>query len=177
MLDWVVPQEWRIRDAYIADPETGERLIDYADSNLHIVNYSRPIRTVLSWEQLEPRLFTVAGHSDRIPYHTAYFRDEWGFCVSEHQKQRLRARGLETFDVVIDSDLFDGTLSYAEADLPGRSERVVLLYAHTCHPSLANDNLSGIAVATFLARALSGRDLRYTYRVVFAPATIGRLPG
>jgi aminopeptidase-like protein len=175
VLDWEVPQEWSIRDAYIADAAGGERLIDYAQSNLHIVNYSQPVAETLDWDQLEPKLFTVPDHPDWIPYRTTYFRDDWGFCVSEHQKQRLRESGIDQFRVVIDSSLFDGSLSYAESTIAGQSDQTVLFYAHTCHPSLANDNLSGIAVATFLARTLSQRKLRFNYRIVFAPATIGAI--
>ena len=175
VLDWEVPQEWSIRDAYIANAESGERLIDYAQSNLHIVNYSQPVAETLSWEQLEPKLFAVPGHPDWIPYRTTYFRDDWGFCVSENQKRRLRESGVDRFRVVIDSSLFDGSLSYAESTISGQSDQMVLFYAHCCHPSLANDNLSGIAVATFLARMLSQRELRFSYRIVFAPATIGAI--
>ncbi len=175
VLDWQVPQEWEIADAYIADVETGRRLVDYADSNLHVLNYSQPIDAVLTGQALAGHLFSNPDQPDWIPYRTSYFREQWGFCVSEHQKQRLIAEPQRRFRVVIDSRFFPGSLSYAETVLPGRTQDSVLLYAHTCHPSLANDNLSGIIVATFLAKMLRTRSLRYEYRIVLAPATIGAI--
>ncbi len=176
VLDWQVPKEWYLHDAYIADANTGERLIDVADSTLHIVNYSSPVNTEMSWQDLEPYLWTVPQFEDRIPYRTGYFRDLWGFCLSERQKRSI-ADPDRTYRVVIDSEFKHGSLSYAECVIPGESERTVLLYAHCCHPSLANDNLSGLVVATYLALALQKRDLKlkHTYRLVMAPATIGAI--
>ncbi len=175
VLDWEVPQEWRIRDAFIADAISGERLIDLADSNLHVLNYSQPIDQVLDWEELEPHLVTLPDQPDLIPYRTAYFREQWGFCLSENKKLSLRDRRDARLRAVVDCDFFDGSLTYGEVCFPGDSDRTALFYAHTCHPSLANDNLSGIAVATFLAQELARRSRKWTYRIVFAPATIGAI--
>lgn len=174
VLDWHVPHEWNLHDAFIADANTGTRLIDVADSTLHIVNYSRAVNQQMSWQELLPHLWTVPEFEDRIPYRTGYFRDTWGFCLSEIQKKSL-ADPSRSYHVVIDSQSSDGALSYAECQIQGQSERVVLLYTHCCHPSLANDNLSGIVVATFLAQALQSRSLKHTYRIVMAPATIGAI--
>ena len=174
VLDWQVPDEWNLNGAYIADADTGQRLIDVADSTLHIVNYSRAVNMEMSWPELQPHLWTVPEFEDRIPYRTGYFRDTWGFCLSEKQKNSL-ADPARTYRVVIDSEICPGSLSYAECNIAGQSERTVLLYAHCCHPSLANDNLSGLVVATHLAMALQNRDLKHNYRVVMAPATIGAI--
>lgn len=174
VLDWHVPQEWNLRDAYIADATTGTRLIDVADSTLHLVNYSRAVNQKMSWQELLPHLWTVPEFEDRIPYRTGYFRDTWGFCLSENQKSAI-ADSNRTYHVVIDSETSDGSLSYAECEIAGQSQRAVLLYTHCCHPSLANDNLSGMVVATYLAQALQSRSLKHTYRIVMAPATIGAI--
>lgn len=174
VLDWTVPQEWSLRDAYIADASTGKRLIDVAAHTLHIVNYSSPIDTKMSWQELQQHLWTEPGFKDRIPYRTGYFRDTWGFCLSEHQKESI-ADPTRRYHVVIDSAFKDGSLSYAECNIQGTSDRTVLMYAHCCHPSLANDNLSGLVVATQLAKTLQSQLLKHTYRVVMAPATIGAI--
>ena len=174
VLGWEVPQEWSLRDAFIADADTGERLVDIHDSNLHVVNCSMPVDEQMSWAQLEPYLWTVPQFPDRIPYRTGYFRETWGFCLSENQKTRLADRDAG-YRVSIDSRFFAGSLSYGEVDIAGRSDRTVLLYTHCCHPSLANDNLSGIVVASYLAKALQDRQLKHSYRIVMAPATIGAI--
>lgn len=176
VLDWQVPHEWCLHDAYIADAKTGERLIDVADSTLHIVNYSCAVNTKMSWQELEPYLWTIPEFENRIPYRTGYFRDIWGFCLSEKQKRSIADLD-RTYQVVIESEIKPGALSYAECVIPGDSDRTVLLYAHCCHPSLANDNLSGLVIATYLARALKKRKpkLKHTYRIVMAPATIGAI--
>jgi aminopeptidase-like protein len=174
VLDWHVPQEWTLHDAYIADAGTGQRLIDVADSTLHIVNHSRSVNAEMSWDELQPHLSTVPEFEDRLPYRTGFFQKTWGFCLSEKQKNSI-ADPNRLYKVVIDSDTVDGSLCYAECVLPGKSERTVILYAHCCHPSLANDNLSGLVVATQLAQELQTRHLKHTYRIVFAPATIGAI--
>ncbi len=172
VFDWTIPQEWRIRDAFIADSD-GRRVVDYADSNLHIVNGSRPVQKQMSWDELEPHLHSVPDQPSVIPYRTAFFRDTWGFCVTASQRNQLRQGG--PWQVVIDADFFDGSLTLAESQLDGSSDETVLFHCHTCHPSLANDNLSGIVVATHLIKYLRTRDLRLSYRFVFAPATIGAI--
>lgn len=171
VLDWTVPREWNIRDAYIKDA-SGKRVVDYARSNLHVVNYSVPVRSRMSLEELKPHLFTIPEHPDWIPYRTSYYQESWGFCLSHNQMLGL---GQGEYEVCIDSSLQDGSLTYGECYLPGASSDEVLISCHACHPSLANDNLSGLAVATFLAELMAGRSLRYSYRFVFIPGTIGAI--
>jgi aminopeptidase-like protein len=171
VFDWTVPREWNIRDAYIRIPG-GERVVDFRKSNLHVVNYSKPVKATLSLGELKPKLFTIPEHPDWIPYRTSYYKEDWGFCLSQHQLLALENR---SYEVCIDSRLEDGHLSYGECYLPGRSSEEVLISCHACHPSLANDNLSGVTVATHLAKFLAGRDLRYSYRFLFIPGTIGAI--
>ncbi|MFN3193529.1 MAG: DUF4910 domain-containing protein [Aureliella sp.] len=171
VFDWNVPQEWSVRDAFI-ETESGERLVNYADSNLHILNGSSSIDATLQWTELAPHVHSLKDRPSSIPYRTAFLRNEWGFCVTDDVRRNLAAIN-ESLRVRIDSSYFDGSLSYAEWTLDGESEDSVLIYCHTCHPSLANDNLSGIAVAAQLAQQLLTKQRRLTYRFVFAPATIG----
>jgi aminopeptidase-like protein len=171
IFDWTVPDEWNIRDAYIARPD-GERIVDFRNSSLHVVSYSEPVRARLPLEALRERLHSLPGQPDLIPYRTSYYHRTWGFCLSHRQLAELDPG---EYDVVIDSTLEPGHLTYAELKLEGESEEEVLISTYVCHPSLANDNLSGIAVATMLARELSQRPLRHTYRFLFAPGTIGPL--
>ncbi len=171
IFDWAVPDEWNIRDAYIATPD-GTRVVDFQRSNLHVVSYSEPVRTRMPLESLRERLHSLPDQPDVVPYRTSYYNRTWGFCLSHRQLLDL-APG--QYDVVIDSTLEPGHLTYAELRLQGASDEEVLISTYACHPSLANDNLSGIAVATMLARELSQRRLRHSYRVLFAPGTIGPL--
>ena len=172
VFDWTVPKEWTIRDAYVKD-EDGQRLVDFQESNLHVVNYSAPVDAHMSLEELRPHLHTRPDRPNWVPYRTAYYDDEaWGFCLRHRTLETLEEG---TYEVCIDASLEDGALSYGECVLPGETEEEVLLSCHVCHPSMANDNLSGIALATHLAGHLADRSTRYTYRVVFVPATIGAL--
>jgi aminopeptidase-like protein/NADP-dependent 3-hydroxy acid dehydrogenase YdfG len=171
LFDWVVPDEWNIRDAYIADAD-GNRVVDFRRSTLHVVSYSEPVRTTLSLDALRERLHTLPDDPDAVPYRTSYHDRTWGFCLSHRQLLEL-APG--DYEVVIDSTLAPGHLSYAEATIEGEGEEEVLFSTYVCHPSLANDNLSGIAVATMLAKRLQERRLRHTYRFLFAPGTLGPL--
>ncbi|MCB1022253.1 MAG: DUF4910 domain-containing protein [Acidobacteria bacterium] len=172
VLDWEIPKEWNIRDAWVADA-SGKRLIDFRRHNLHVVNYSAPVRRRMRFEELRPKLHTMPGRPDWIPYRTSYYSEDWGFCLSERQLEAFDRD--QEYEVVIDSTLEAGALSYGERLLPGESEDEVLISAHCCHPSLANDNLAGIAVAVALARELEARPRRYSYRFVFAPGTIGAI--
>lgn len=171
VFDWVVPKEWNIRDAYIKDA-SGKRVVDFNASNLHVLNYSIPIRKKMALSELRPHLFTIPEHPEWIPYRTSYYREDWGFCLS-HQQMLALEEGI--YEVCIDSTLTSGYLTYGECYLPGLSDEEVLISCHTCHPSLANDNLSGLSVATALAEFLAGRELRLSYRFVFAPGTIGAI--
>ena len=169
--DWIVPDEWNLRDAHITGPD-GRRVLDWRDSNLHVVSYSEPVRARLSLEKLHERLHTLPEQPDLIPYRTSYYERTWGFCLSHRQLLELPPG---EYEVVIDSTLEPGQLTYAEHRIPGHGTKEVLVSTYVCHPSLANDNLSGIAVATMLAKRLRGRSLRHTYRFLFAPGTIGPL--
>lgn len=171
VFDWTVPKEWNIRDAYIKGPD-GKRVVDFQKSNLHVLNYSTPIRAKIPLAELKPHLFTIPGHPDWIPYRTSYYKEDWGFCLSHNQ---MLALGDGEYEVCIDSTLKAGHLTYGECFIPGRSTEETLISCHACHPSLANDNLSGITVATHLAQLLRGRDLRYSYRFLFIPGTIGAI--
>lgn len=171
VFDWMVPLEWNIRDAYVADRQ-GIRIIDFKQSNLHVVSYSTPISARISLRELKEHLFTLPDHPDWIPYRTSYYKESWGFCLSHRQYLELLD---EDYDVVIDSSLEKGHLTYGEYYLPGETADEVLISCHACHPSLCNDNLSGIAVATFLAKSLQARSRRYSYRFLFLPVTIGAI--
>lgn len=167
--DWTVPREWNIRDAYIKNSR-GEKIVDFQSHNLHVLNYSAPINTRMRLEELRPHLFSLPEKPDWIPYRTSYFNENWGFCITHRQ---LEAMPDDEYDVVIDSSIEPGALSYGELTIPGESEEQILLFAHCCHPSLANDNLSGISVIVELAKILGASSPHYTYRCVFAPGTIG----
>lgn len=171
VLDWEVPREWNIRDAYVADRD-GRRLIDFKAHNLHVVNYSVPVRRVMTREELEPHLYSLPDHPDWIPYRTSYYREHWGFCLRHRDRETL---GPGPFEVVIDSELAPGHLTYGECVIAGTAPGEALIYTHVCHPSLANDNLTGIAVAAALARELRARQPRLTWRFVFGPGTIGSI--
>jgi aminopeptidase-like protein len=171
VFDWIVPEEWNIRDAYIAAPD-GTRVVDFQRSSLHVVSYSEPVRTTLSLEQLRERLHTLPDQPHVIPYRTSYYERTWGFCLSHRQLLELQPGD---YEVVIDSTLEPGHLTYAELGIEGEGDSEVLVSTYVCHPSLANDNLSGIVVATMLAKKLMERRLRHSYRFLFAPGTIGPL--
>jgi aminopeptidase-like protein len=172
VFDWVVPKEWNIRDAYIADAG-GARLVELHNSNLHVVSYSIPVHRKMSFDELKPHLFTMPEHPTWIPYRTSYYKEDWGFCLSHNQLLQMDEQA--EYEVRIDSSLESGSLTYGECFLPGQSSEEVLISCHACHPSLANDNLSGLAVATFLAECLAERELYYSYRFVFIPGTIGAI--
>ncbi|MER5322466.1 DUF4910 domain-containing protein [Streptosporangium roseum] len=171
VLDWTVPREWNIRDAYIKDA-SGARVVDFAESNLHVVGYSVPVSATMSLEELRSHLHTLPDQPDLIPYRTSYYAETWGFCLRENTLAGLPEGD---YEVRIDSTLADGHLTYGEHVVPGRVSDEVLVSCHVCHPSLANDNLAGIAVATRLARRLAESDPWYTYRFLFMPGTIGAI--
>jgi aminopeptidase-like protein len=171
VFDWDVPREWNIADAWIAN-ERGERVVDFRASNLHVLNYSIPIRARMPLAELTPHIFTLPDQPDLIPYRTSYYAERWGFCMAHH---RLAALEEGIYEVCIDSRLEDGHLTYGEYLHQGATEDEVLLSAHICHPSLANDNCSGLALLTLLADRLKTRQTRYGYRFLFAPGTIGAI--
>jgi aminopeptidase-like protein len=171
VFDWTVPKEWNIRDAYVKNTR-GERIIDFRRHNLHVVNYSIPVHRKMSLAELRTHLHTLADQPDWIPYRTSYYEENWGFCLSHNQLQRMRE---EEYEVCIDSALENGSLTYGESYLRGESSAEVLISCHACHPSLCNDNLSSVAIATFLAKYLGEAQLRYSYRFLFIPGTIGAI--
>jgi aminopeptidase-like protein len=172
VFDWTVPQEWAIREAYIADG-AGRRIVDFAESNLHVVSYSAPIDATMTLDELRPHLHTLPEQPTLTPYRTSYYSPDWGFCLPHELLEQLDPA--EQYHVKIDSTLFDGHLTYAECLLPGRTPDELLFSVHVCHPSLANDNLAGIAVATWLAQELVEQDLHHTVRILFLPGTIGSI--
>lgn len=171
VLDWEVPLEWIVRSARL-ETLAGEKIVDIRDSNLHLMHYSWPIDRIVPLSELQGHLHTLPDQPDWIPYRTAYYATTWGFCLSHNQAKRLDE---PAYRVKIDTELRPGSLSYGECVLPGESEEEFLFSIHCCHPSLANDNLSGIAVATALAERLAQRPHRLTYRFVFLPGTIGSI--
>lgn len=173
VLDWEVPREWNIADAYIKDAD-GNRQVDFRQSNLHVLNYSTPIHRRMDLDALRPHIFTLPDQPELIPYRTSYYADAWGFCMSQNQLAVLDSIGGE-FEVCIDSTLEDGALTWGEYLHRGEIADEILLSTHICHPSLANDNCSGLALQTILAKLLSGRTTRYSYRFLFVPGTIGAI--
>jgi aminopeptidase-like protein len=171
LFDWQVPPEWNIEDASVSDAD-GRRVIDFRKHNLHLVSYSEPIRTTLSRTELLKRVHVLTEHPDWIPYRTSYYERSWGFCMSARARDALREG---RYRIEVHSSLAPGALSYGELAIPGATRAEVLFFTHICHPSLANDNTSGMAVATALAEWIAREPRRFTYRFVFAPGTIGSL--
>ena len=171
VFDWIVPKEWNIRDACIKNSK-GEKIVDFKKSNLHVLNYSLPIQKKVSLQELKEHLFTLPEHPDWIPYRTSYYSQNWGFCMTHNQFKNLEE---DTYEVRIDSTLQDGYLTYGEYSIKGDLSDEVLISVHICHPSLCNDNLSGIVLAVSLAKYLSQVSLRYSYRFLFIPGTIGSI--
>ena len=171
VFDWVVPKEWNIHDAFIRN-KNGQKVVDFRQSNLHVVNYSIPVHRRMGLAELRPHLFSLPDSPDWIPYRTSYYKETWGFCLSHRLLETLSD---EEYEVCIDSSLEPGHLTYGELQIPGASEAEVLISCHSCHPSLCNDNLSGMAVATRLAQHLLPLSLRYSYRFLWIPGTIGAI--
>jgi aminopeptidase-like protein len=172
VFDWTVPQEWIVRAAYVIAPD-GRRMLDFADNNLHLVGYSRPFRGRLTRNELDKHLHSLPDRPSAIPYVTSYYTPGWGFCLSHDARQALPEGG---YVVVVDTDLVDGSMTLSECVLPGETDREVLISANTCHPTLANNELSGPLVAAFLYRRLAALPRRrLTYRFVFLPETIGAI--
>lgn len=170
--DWEVPREWVIRDAYIADVD-GNRLVDFKTNNLHVVGYSTSVNSVLSRAELDEHLYSLPELPHAIPYVTSYYRETWGFCLTHDQLAKL---GDGPFRVLIDSEHKVGSLTYGELIIPGNTADEILLSTYVCHPSMANNELSGPVVTTALARWILGlEDRHYTYRIVMVPETIGSI--
>jgi len=171
VFDWVVPKEWNIRDAYIKN-SAGKKIVDFQKSNLHILNYSIPFHGKVNLDELKQHLFSLPDYPDWIPYRTSYYKENWGFCISQRLLDSLPE---DEYEVVIDSSLEAGHLTYGEYYIKGELDEEFLISCHSCHPSLCNDNLSGMGVATQLALFLSQKKTRYSYRFLFIPGTIGSI--
>lgn len=171
VFDWEVPKEWNINDAYIKNAK-GEKIIDFKKSNLHVLNYSAPVKKKVSLSELKEHLFTLPEHPDWIPYRTSYYQENWGFCLSHNQFLELKD---EEYEVFIDSSLKKGRLTYGEYYLEGETTEEVLISCHICHPSLCNDNLSGSVLSTYLAKHLQTNHLKHSFRFLFIPGTIGSI--
>lgn len=170
-LDWEIPLEWNVRAARI-ESMSGETLVDFEASNLHLVGYSSPVDGIFSRADLQRHVHTLECKPSVIPYRTGYYANTWGFCISHAQWEQMTDKA---YRVIIDSDLKVGSMTYAEISLPGSTSDEVLISAHCCHPSLANDNLSGVAIAALTAKRLLGMPRRLSYRILFAPGTIGAI--
>jgi len=171
VFDWSIPIEWNIRDAYVKDSK-GNKVIDFRKSNLHVLNYSIPVQKKVSLQELKEHLFTIPEHPDWIPYRTSYYNENWGFCLSHKDYEKLNE---DSYEVCIDSTLDKGHLTFGEYLIQGQLSDEVLISTHICHPSLCNDNLSGLATTVFLAKQLSIAHLKYSYRFLFIPGTIGSI--
>ncbi len=173
IFDWEVPKEWRIREAWLKGPD-GEKIIDFSDSNLHVINYSGPINARLSLEELRPHLHTIPHLPEATPYVISYYKRRWGFCLPYRIYENLPEEG--EYHAYIDSEFVNGELTTAHAILPGKTDKEILISSYVCHPSLANNELSGPITAAFLYRRLARwKKRRFTYRFVFAPETIGSI--
>jgi aminopeptidase-like protein len=169
--DWEIPKEWNIRDAYIID-QNGNKVIDFKNSNLHVVSYSTPVNRTISLLELQQHLYSIPEQPNAIPYVTSYYQERWGFCLSENQRRAL-VEG--DYQVCIDSELSNGSLTYGELIIPGKSKKEVFLSTYICHPSMANNELSGPTVTTYLAKWIQSQPREYTYRIIFIPETIGSI--
>lgn len=172
VFDWTVPKEWAVNKAYIVTPK-GEKICDFSQNNLHLLGYSVPFTGEISLERLKKHLYTLPDQPSAIPYVTSYYQERWGFCLSQ-QKYDLLEDGI--YKVIIDTNLFDGVLNYGELFIKGKSKKEIFLSTYVCHPSMANNELSGPTVVTFLAKWLEKIDeLEHSYRIVFVPETIGSI--
>ena len=172
VFDWTVPKEWRIRDAWVKNSK-GEKIIDFKEHNLHVLGYSTPVDKKVNLAELKQYLYTQSDQPDAIPYVTSYYKERFGFCLTQEQYDSLPE---DTYHMFIDSELFDGSLTYGELIIPGESEKEILISTYFCHPSMANNELSGPAVSVYLAKWLLGKKYRrYTYRFVYEPETIGSI--
>ena len=172
VFDWEVPLEWNIKDAYVKNSK-GEKVIDFKQHNLHILNYSVSYKGTVSFNELNDHIFTIKEYPNWIPYRTSYYKQMWGFCMKYNDYLKLDP--YDIYEVYIDSELKQGNLTYADTIIPGKSKKEILISTYICHPSMCNDVLSGIVVAIFLAKYLLEKDNYYTYRFVFIPETIGSI--
>ncbi len=172
VFDWTIPKEWKVNDAYIITP-SGNKICSFKENNLHLVGYSTPVHSKLSLFELQNNLYSLTDQPTAIPYITSYYKESWGFCLTQHQRDSLEDGEYEVF---IDSQLFDGSLTYGELLIKGRSDKEIFISTYLCHPSMANNELSGPTVTTFIAKWLASKaNTRYSYRIIFIPETIGAI--
>jgi len=171
VFDWTVPKEWNIYDAYVIGPD-GNKIIDFKENNLHVVGYSTPVNKTLSLKELQEHLHSLPGQPDAIPYITSYYKERWGFCIKHNYREKLKEGSYKVF---IGSELKNGSLTYGELIIPGESKEEVFLSTYVCHPSMANDELSGPVVTTSLVKWILQKSRKYTYRIIFIPETIGSI--
>lgn len=171
VFDWTVPKEWKVNEAFIIDPD-GKKFCDFKDNNLHLIGYSAFFKNKISLDELQPNLYSLEELPEAIPYITSYYSDNWGFCISQKQRDKLK-KGM--YEVVIDTEHFEGSLTYGEILLEGKSKKEIFISTYVCHPSMANNELSGPTVTIFLAKWLKSLDRNYSYRIIFIPETIGSL--
>ncbi len=172
VFDWEVPQEWYVNEAYIITP-SGKKICNFKENNLHLLGYSIPVQKKINLKELQKHLYSIPDQPSAIPYVTSYYKETWGFCLSQQQRNSLEEGEYEVF---IDSKLFDGSLSYGELLIKGRLDKEIFISTYVCHPSMANNELSGLTVVTFLAKwLLKKKKPEYTYRIVFVPETIGSI--
>jgi len=171
VFDWIIPNEWNIDDAYIED-KNGNKIVDFTKNNLHVVGYSTPVDAWISLADLQQHLHSLENQPDAIPYVTSYYKEYWGFCITHNQRMNLKN---EIYHVYINSSKKPGSLTYGECIIPGNTEEEIFLSTYICHPSMANNELSGPVVLTYLTKWLCSQPCRYTYRVIFIPETIGSI--
>lgn len=176
VFDWTVPDEWNIKDAFVMDKD-GKKIIDFKKNNLHVLGYSCPIDQRMQFEELDQHLYSLPEQPNAIPYVTSYYQKKWGFCLTENKRRNLRSQPQKEYFVKIDATLKPGFLNYAELKIPGKTSKEIFLSTYVCHPSMANNELSGPVVAAALAKWIQRKasDIRYTYRIVFIPETIGAI--
>ena len=171
VFDWAVPKEWNIKDAYVMD-EDGKKIVDFQENNLHILGYSTPINKIVSLSKLQEHLYSLPDSPDAILYATSYYKERWGFSITHNKRKKLKNGNYKVF---IDSELKAGTLTYGELIIPGETKEEIFLSTYICHPSMANNELSGPSVATYLAKWILKGPRKYTYRIIFIPETIGSI--
>tara|TARA_Y100000741_G_scaffold364490_1_gene355671 strand:+ start:1131 stop:2456 length:1326 start_codon:yes stop_codon:yes gene_type:complete len=172
VFDWTIPKVWNLTTAYVKD-SSGKKIVDFSENNLHVVNYSIPVNKKVTFEELEPHLHTLKNLPNAIPYRTSYYKEDWGFCI-EYEKF-LKLDKNETYEVFIDSKLENKSMVYADFTVKGKTNKEYAFSTYFCHPSMANDNLSGLIIQTFLASMISKQNPYYSYRFIFVPETIGAI--